>query len=222
MRTGFSFFAMVMVLLSIFPAQARDVRFWLPEELEPKADLIFNGSVVSIRQMKPAGEPSVPGAKGGDEVMMEARIKMLHVFKGNASSEILFRYPQSNRFMPGALLHVSLKSGQRYRFFLNSGKEGEPYLGVLAKDGDDCFEVQKLLPDEPDQSPFLTKKEVIPLVRKFLAGKKGLTLPDDQEFSYWAGDYDPSWQVSFPEGSDIPGVTVSGDRSVRLSPKLED
>ncbi len=222
MRTGFRFLAMVMVLLSTFPAQARDVRFWLPEELEPKADLICNGSVVSISQMKPAGEPSVSGAKGRDEVMMEARIKILHVFKGKASSEILFRYPQSDRFMPWALLHVSLERGQRYRFFLNSGKVGEPYVGVLAKDGDDCFEVQKLLPDEPDQSPFLTKKEVIPLVRKFLADKKGLTLPDDQDFSCWVCAYDSFWQVTFPEGSDIPRVTVSGDRSVRLSPKLED
>jgi hypothetical protein len=149
--------AMVWLLLS-GSGEARKLTTWSEAELEAKASLICEGTVLSIKETGVIkdfgyGDGSV---KASEEVML-ARIKVLRVLKGHASAEIDFRYrvpepPTSttdknvatsvSHFVVDGPQHIALMNGSIYRFFLKPDPIHAGYLNILEGDFDDKFAVQ--------------------------------------------------------------------------------
>src|ERR1700735_4152098 len=71
-------------------SEARQVLAFLPEEMEPQATLVCNGVVLSVEPTQP--RQILHDAVFGPEVVMVAKIKILHVFKGEAPPPIEFHY----------------------------------------------------------------------------------------------------------------------------------
>jgi hypothetical protein len=158
-------------LLLLFSAvcAARLVRPWLPEELEPKATLICNGTVLSVEETgikKDFLYPDIAPSWHQVEMVMLAKIKVLHAFKGQAPAIIEFRYrvlapsPHTTVVCDGPD-HVNLQKDGRYRFFLKPDDLRGGYVSVLEGNYDDNFAVEALTPTEPDDSPYLKKDDAV-------------------------------------------------------------
>jgi hypothetical protein len=156
-------------------ADARPVRAYLPEELEPMATLICNGAVLSVEQME-LKDYSYPGV--GPPVIhewrMRARIKVLHVFKGDAPAEIELRY---TTWIPDQLMgnnpeHIALQKGERYRFFLKPDGRNAGFVGVLDGAIDDGFAVELLSANDPDDSSYLRKEQAIKIALDYIRSSR--------------------------------------------------
>ena len=149
--------------------EARKFQPVLPDQLEPTADLICTGKVVSIEKSwfsKVFSYSEVmPSAE--HEFVMTARIKMLHTFQGQAPSEFEFQYRNvDEKFtQEDGPQHVRLEAGRRYRFFLKPGDSSGRYVGVLEGKIDDGFDVEELWATEPDDSPYLKKEDAMKIAR---------------------------------------------------------
>ena len=165
-------------LLLLFSAvcAARPVNPLFPEELEPKASLICNGTVISVEETGIKKNFSYPNISPSshEEIVMLAKIKVLHVFKGQASAVIEFRYrvTKPKEIEVDGADHVSLQKDGRYRFFLKPDDARGGYVGVLEGNFDDNYAVEGLWPHEPDDNPYLKKEEAIKTALDYLKSKK--------------------------------------------------
>jgi hypothetical protein len=168
-----------VILLFFWPivCEARPVRVWLPEELEAKASLVCNGTVIAIAESGIKKDFPYPNVSPptSHEIVLWAKIKVLHVFKGQAPAEIELRYlvlqPTSALMIIDGPMHIDLQKGSRYRFFLKPDVARGEYVGVLDGEMDDNFAVEELSLGEPDDSPYLHKEEAIKVARDFLKSK---------------------------------------------------
>lgn len=143
---------------------ARAVEGWSLKQFESKASLICDGMVESIEETGIKKNFSYcSGAFSPPEVIMLAKIKMLGLSKGNAPTEIEFRYrapePPSTTVSNGVFVqvghliadgpqHVTLEKGKRFRFYLQPDPAHAGYINVLEGHPDDCFAVQALGSDK--------------------------------------------------------------------------
>jgi hypothetical protein len=222
--TAIAGLACLIWLLNLSLSEARFFRPWLPDELEPQATLICNGTVLSTESTNVTKDFIYPNINPSShhEIMMLAKIKVLHVFKGDAPEEIALSY-RSNTDEPeiDGAMHIMLQKGQRYRFFLKAGPAPGQYVGVLDGNFDDNFAVEKLWPNEHDDSPYLRKDDAIKIARDYAASQRIDVKPDCSRIDVFCqpGDVDgASWIVTFldPIGQSHGGlgVTVRGDRTV--------
>ena len=163
-------------LLGTSAGDARISQPWTPEELGPKADLICNGTVVSVEDTGIKKDFIYPNITPSThhEFVMKANIKVLHVFKGNAPTEIEFTYRISDPSAPevNGAMHVELQKGSRYRFFLKPGDGPGQYVGVLDGSFDDNFDVEALWDNEPDDSKYLTNDEAFNIALDYAQSHK--------------------------------------------------
>lgn len=207
-------------------------RFWSPEELEPQASLICNGTVLSIEETGikthfPYPDTSPPAYL---ENVMRARIEVRHVFKGQVPAVIEFTYrvrayeheSTDQVEFSGGPMHVALEKGQRYRFFLKPGGLPDQYVGVLNSDTNDIFDVETLWPNEPDDSPYLHKEDAIMIAREYARSKK-IELKADWSTARVDGPIGDekngaTWRVVFSnpqvKSHGFLAIVVRGDRTV--------
>ena len=203
-------------LLGMPLASARPVSSVKPEEMEAQANLICNGVVSSVKQLGGEKDYSYPNISPSlqREIVMVARIKTLHVFKGAAPSEIEITYRNSADMVPDGAEHIILQKGQRYRFFLKPGNAPRQYVGILNGEFDDNFAVQALCSGEPDDSPYVSEKDAIKIALAYIkAMKPMLSLPSSKDVHgfFHGGNWFVS--VSFPSGHSA-GIRVRDDRTV--------
>jgi len=162
-------------LLGMTTSDARIFQPWSPEELEAKADLICNGTVLSVEKTGVEKDFTYPNISPSThhEIVMRAKIKVLHVFKGTAPTEIEFTYRVSEEVAQiNGAMHVNLAKGDRCRFFLKPGDASSHFVGVLDGVFDDNFEVEGLWKNEPDDSAYLTKDEVFKIACDYARAHK--------------------------------------------------
>jgi hypothetical protein len=205
-------------------SEARPVQSYLPEQLKPLANLICNGTVLSVEQteLKDSMYPYItPPAI--HERIMRARIKVLHVFKGAAPAEIELRYTTwiPDKMMGNNPEHINLQKGERYRFFLKPDEAHSGYVGVLDGGADDDFAVELLSPNEPDDSPYLQKDEAIRIALDYARSKRPGETFEPSQANVLPNPNDAggaSWCVTLVNGSgpvtNHSNVTVLGNRSV--------
>jgi len=219
--------ALSLGLLFTATCAARPVRDWLPEELEPQASLICNGTVISVEETGIRMNSTYPGVSPSSmpEMVMLAKIKVFHVFKGDAPKEIEFRYrvPQPNSEMGDGPEHVWLAKGFRCRFFLKPDKEHKGYVEVLDGTIDDNYAVELLCTGEKDDGSYLRKDDAIKLALDYIRVKR-----PDETFDLSRASVNPnpegrggaSWCVTLHNTSDARSqysyVTVRGDRTIDL------
>ncbi len=142
-------YALAFILIYAISASslsARPVRIPKPEELADKAILICNGLVESIIE---GNTEKGPGGSWDSITHFTAKIKILHVFKGQAPPEIEIKYHLGPN-VPNGPIQVSLIKGERFRFYLKNGMSESSFVGVLEGKYDDGFAVEPLAPKEPD------------------------------------------------------------------------
>ena len=132
--------------ISASSLSARLFRIPTPEELAQKATLICNGRVESITEGR---TDKGTGGSWDSITFFTAKIKVLHVFKGEAPSEIEIKY-RSGPNVPNGPIQVDLIKGERFRFYLKKGMGESSFVGVLEGKYDDGFAVEPLPPKEPD------------------------------------------------------------------------
>lgn len=214
-----------LLFLFTVSCAARPVRPWLPEELEPRADLICNGTVISVEDTGIKMNSSYPNVSPPSlpEMVVLAKIKVLHVFKGKAPAVIEFRCRvlQPKTEIGDGPEHVDLGKGLRYRFFLKPDKTGDGYVGVLDGNIDDNYAVEFLCPNESDDSPYLQKDEAIKLALDYLHAKiPGETFEPSRTRVNCnpEGSGGASWCVMFSNTADARSnysyVTVRGDHTI--------
>jgi hypothetical protein len=168
-------------------AQARAINYNPTlAQLETPSAVVCNGEIIST----PRSGPDLfsvykgNGPQGYPETWMSARVRVLHVFKGSAPAEIVFRYRVSQSEAGVDLpIHVRLYQGDRCRFFLvPAGKQGE-FVSVLDGRIDDGFGVQILTPNEGDDSPPMSEAEVVKLAFAYLHREKP-GIPYDPKLTY--------------------------------------
>ena len=143
------------LFLSVSWAQGRGFYLPSPEELEKGSTLVCNASVESVVDTgKPATGKWVP------EKRMEAKLKVLHVFKGEAAPEIVVAYrtidwKRVNEVVDDGPQEIQLKVGGRYRFFLVPDQAPGVFLDVQWKTPDEFYAVQPLGGTERDDNPCL-------------------------------------------------------------------
>lgn len=170
-----------IILLLPLAVLARSEQDCLPDQLEPVASVICNGRVISVQETKEKKDfqcPEVAPSLHSKEVVMLAKIKVLHVFKGQAPDFIEFRYrtlalstTQTTVIVDGRE-HVNLQENGRYRFFLRPADRTGCYVDALEGKYDDNPAVEALAPTEPDASPFLKKGDAIKFAFDHLRAKK--------------------------------------------------
>jgi len=210
-------------LLLLFSAvgAARPVIPFFPEELEPKASLICNGTVISVEETgikKNFSYPNISPSVNVEKVML-AKIKVLHVFKGQAPAEIEFRYRVSTQVAIDGADHIELEKGKRYRFFLKPDDVRGGYVGVLEGNFDDNNAVEELWPHEPDDDPWLTKDEAIKIALDYLKSIKVETNFDLNHTACYPETTGPAtWTIGFFHSPGTPSnstwITVRGNRTV--------
>lgn len=194
-----------------------------PESLEQRAELVCNASVLSIEK---AGPPQdfiysslVPASHR--EVIMRARIHVLHVFKGVALPDLEFQYQSSIEHGDIYLDHPYLQKGRRYRFFLRFERAPDIYVGVLNRQYNDGRTVEPLCANEPDDSPYLHREEVVTLAQGYAQSKKLESKLDWKNIFVDCNSYGDgtNWTVMFfhkPGASDPGHIVVRGDRTIDL------
>lgn len=209
------------LLLWPIVSEGRQIQPFLPEDMEPLSALLCNGTVLSVETTYP--REVINDGIFGPEVVMVAKIKILHVFKGDAPEQIEFQYrvsdlPIPDRYMATLPTHPYLKEGERYRFFLNPGKTPGSYVGVLDAKTDDGYDVEKLCQAEADDSSYLKKDEAIKIARDYLHSKN-LDATYDWEHLLISYNCDTAeWYVELPKftGWSAGGarIAIRGDRTV--------
>jgi len=169
-RLAFSAFFFFTLLAA---AQGRRMDYRTPEQLTADAKLVCNGEVVSVSPTNLVPETQFGTPPSPPETVMEARIKVLHVFKGGAAGEIVFRYnvlSSTTSFITSFNVgeRVQLNPNGRYRFFLLPTRTPNIYYSVLWWSPDECYAVQTLWPNEPDDGNYLSRDELIRIATKFL------------------------------------------------------
>jgi hypothetical protein len=155
-------------------------------------------------------------------MVMLAKIKVLHVFKGRGPAVVEFRYRVTDQDQPevDGPEHVNLQKDGRYRFFLKPDDVRGGYIGVLEGNFDDNYAVEGLWPHEPDDSSYLRKEDAIKIALDYFKSKKVETKFD------WSHPhcYPPentgaaTWEILFFNAPKTPSnsiwITVRGDRTV--------
>lgn len=137
-----------------------------PDDLAAPATLICNGVVESI-----TNTDTGKNVESSEMGTYTAKIKALHVFKGKTEAELELRYKNFAWMVPNGAVQIKLEKGKRYRFFLKSSVTPNYFVGVLDGQVDDAFSVDPLLPDEPDDSPFISGTEAIQIAHKWIEQK---------------------------------------------------
>jgi hypothetical protein len=151
--------------ISASSLSARGVRVPGPDELAAQSTLICNGLVESI-----AEDGTDKGHVNPWESVnhFTAKIKVLHVFKGDAPAEIEIKYPLGPNGLGNGPIQIQLTAGARFRFFLKSGPNAPYYVGVLDGQYDDGFAVEPLSPQEPDDSAYIPQAEAIAIAKQWV------------------------------------------------------
>jgi hypothetical protein len=146
------------------------------EQLNAQAPVVCNGEVISTAYIGPNLVSVYAGgvSAGYPETWMAARVKVLHVFKGSAPAEIIFKYrvPQPDALLMDSPIQMHLAVGERYRFFLKPGSAKGEFIIVLDGRIDDGYGFQTLCPDEADDHPFLGTNEAMRIALDYLHRKK--------------------------------------------------
>jgi hypothetical protein len=146
----------LLYTVSLSHVSARIIIPPAPEVLAEQSTLVCNGRVESV---------SVTG--DGFSAIITAKIKVLHVFKGEPLSELEIRYDNSQEFAQNGGFPISLNQNSRYRFFLKKGSVAPFY--VLTYDGlDKCYSVEALASNEADDAAFINKKELTEIAAKWM------------------------------------------------------
>lgn len=202
-------------VLSISSVFARIILVPKPEEMADQATLICNGVVEAITENSIDKDLVRPW----DSVThLTAKIKIVHVFKGNAPPEIEIAY-RSGPHPPNGPYQIHLTEGERYRFFLKNGKSGSSFVSVLDKQYDDGFAVEPLAPKEPDDSPYVSEKEAKALVEQWLKQNH----PDFMSSFLKRGETsfrgNSTWAFLLSKANEKPlCITVLGDRTIKEQP----
>ncbi len=219
----------LLLLCSMPGVEARLVRFWSPDELAAKAQIICNGIPVKVTvtdqksQIPESGNNSLPVR------IVVATIKVLSTFKGKVGSEIELRFPALDfSALPGHVIldgpeQIDLTVGQRYRFFLNPAADHSWYVSALEGNQDDRSAVEPLDLHESDTNPPLFKDEATRLATDYLLQHHPFFGSD---FKWVIPTFDslvasPHWNVEFyPNGLRYPAFTygalvvVDANRSI--------
>ncbi len=216
----------MLFLLTLGVAEARKMSYLTPEEMQMASSLVCNGTVESITDTG-----STIDTQYGREKILQARLKVLHVFKGHAGGEITIRYRAQ---MPEVLnfngpTFISLETGCRYRFFLIPSDGPNVYLDVMWHTPDESFAVQALGADEPDDSAFISRDEAIRIATDYVHSKHPDEVIDPKRASVltgpvWASNTMPPlsrgtiYAVELYTAHDAWGnpskLTIRGDRTV--------
>lgn len=183
---------------------------WKPEVLEANATVICSGKVLSMEEGQKV-DPSV-----GD-VMVRAKVKILHVFKGQAPAEMEVRFREYSGYLElQGPVEVELRTGQRYRFFLTAESLKHGFIGVRIERNDAAL----LGPNEPDNNSYLPEKDAIAIAQDYARSKH---LEDKVNFAAANALYHPyfpkgaAWGVRFfPNDGTSPEfvVAIHMDRTI--------
>jgi hypothetical protein len=217
------FASVALLLLGHGVAQARHIGY-IPttEQLETPATLVCIGEVLSTASSGPDLISVYTGGvlQGYPETWMSARVKVLHVFKGAAPAEIIFRYraPQPQALLEDSPIHVRLIGGNRYYFFLKPGLKAGEFIGVLDGRIDDGFGVQTLCPEESNDSPPMSDAEVVRIALDYLHRKRPGVRFDLSLASVWPEpggiEDDVTVATSNNAGAEQAKVAVFRDRTI--------
>jgi len=204
---------------------ARPIQCWFPEQLEPKATLICNGTVISVEDTGIKKNLSYPyfSPSDNEEMVMLAKIKVLRIFKGLAPTEIEFQYRVSTQMVPDGAEHIQLEKGKRYRFFLKPGYKPNHYVGVLEGNFDDNSAIEALSPGESYDNPYLQKKDAVKIAVSFAKSTwhVGEKFDPAVECSYCEPNIGGTeWIVvvnDLPPQSRSATIMVMGDRKIDLN-----
>jgi hypothetical protein len=158
-------------------AQARAFRLPTPDEMDKASTLVCNAVVESITD---TGKPDNQG--NWTQKRMEAKLKLLHVFKGNASSEITISYRaldlSHDQFVDDGPQDIQLKVGGRYRFFLVPDQVPGVYTDVQWQTSDEEFAAQPLGAQEHDDSPYIGQEEAAKIATDYVQAHAPKILTD--------------------------------------------
>jgi hypothetical protein len=157
-RTGRLAIVTAVICLSPLLAQARVILPPAVDDMENRATLVCNAVVESITKVGPIGPPT-----GIYKVRMEARLKILHVFKGSAPKEITYYYGAWGNGEPPNATSFELSTNTRYRFFLVPGTPKGDFTDTQFDAIDELFGIEPLGSDELDDSPPMKREEAIRL-----------------------------------------------------------
>jgi len=167
----------LLCALSSPSLSARIVLPPLPDALAKQSALICNGQVESITE---TGTDKTGSHPWDSVTHLTAKIKVLHVFKGQAPAEIEIKYNSGPGLINGPI-QISLEKDKRYRFFLKSGPVAPFYISVLDGKYDDGFAVEALAPKEPDDSAYVSQTEALEIVQKWLKNQHPELFPVVEE-----------------------------------------
>jgi hypothetical protein len=150
---------LALCLLATFPLRAIFVVVPTPEQLAEKADLICTGQVLDIVE-DATGKSIVnrPPVDPGNLIPVTAKVKVLHVFKGQLPSEIKIKYILQ-LIVVGYPAHMDITKDSRYRFYLQKNLGEQPYIGVVLGAFNDVFAAMPLAANEADDSIPISKTE---------------------------------------------------------------
>lgn len=206
-----------LVLASEMPAQARAILPCFPEELEPKASLICTAEALSVETVS---SPQ-PYTYYKDYALLEqtnrARLKILHRFKGDSLAEIDLIFRTSSGPVVNGPMHITMQPGQRYRCYLKPGDKPGQYVSVLDGKIDDCYAVFSLWLNEKNDSPCLTKEDVIRIARDYTDKQKpGNTYNWKNASPFFLPGYKGGiWSIAVSNSSgDSAQIDVRGDGTI--------
>jgi hypothetical protein len=197
------------ILLYAFTASLIWASQWAPpppEELYDKATLACTGQVLSITD-DITGKPFLLRGRNllgrtsdrATVLHLTAKIKILHIFKGEAPAEIEIKYliQQASGDWPE---YLRLWAGHRYRFFLQKTDEksnAPSYVGVASNGFKDAFAAMLLSPTEASDSSFISKIEALELITKWMETHHPELMPLDKISLYPldAEDSDDRWEM---------------------------
>jgi hypothetical protein len=151
-------FPYALSLLIPCVAQARGFHFPATDELDKASTLICNAVVESVTD---TGKPIVGVLC--PEKRMEAKLKVLHVFKGRANAQITIAYRNIDwthlTIITDGPDEIHLEPGSRYRFFLVPDQVPGVYTDAQYKTQDEALATQPLGVQEHDDSAYVSKAE---------------------------------------------------------------
>jgi hypothetical protein len=146
--------------------------------MNSQAKVICNGTVISIEEAGRIQNYTYSDAKfmpPCSMIVFRVRVKVLHLLKGQAPSEIEFRYKNMDYTKSAAIMdgpiEIHLRVNERYRFYLKPIEKDGSYVTIFDGRLDD-YSIEALTPSEADDSPGLARDEAIKIARNYIKAKE--------------------------------------------------
>ncbi|MGA3171870.1 MAG: hypothetical protein ABSE62_12765 [Chthoniobacteraceae bacterium] len=191
-------FAVAVLFLALTASTglyARAIRYWLPDELCERSSLVCDGMVLDVTPREFKEEKKNNGNTLPVRVY-SAKVKVLSVLKGKPvdTLEMRFEVRDTRGMVTDGPREISLKEGEKYRFYLNQDANKNCYWGYLQGELDDAQSVGPILIPDSQEDAGLRIHEIDrdrgrlneSLISTFrLQGSPGFETARNEELSRW-------------------------------------